>query len=237
LPEDAIAPDGIRSRGQSHEPAGYDRPVSGRGYLEIVDQCESWLERHGDSHLGVGWPDKDDADRRYEVMTDLVRGEARDTTVSLLDFGCGTAQLWQYIQDQDITQIAYSGLDVSPQFLDVAGRKFPTRTFYCLDMLEDGGASLPTFDYIVMNGVFTMKCGLSFDEMLAYFERLLGLVWSKAGRGIAFNVMSKHVDWERDDLFHLPLDTIATIVIRELTRKFVIRNDYGLYENTIYVYR
>jgi len=88
-----------------------------------------------------------------------------------------------------------------------------------------------------MNGVFTMKCGLSFDEMLAYFERLLGLVWSKAGRGIAFNVMSKHVDWERDDLFHLPLDTIATIVIRELTRKFVIRNDYGLYENTIYVYR
>ena len=27
--------------------------------------------------------------------------------------------------------------------------------------------------------------------------------------GIAFNVMTKHVDWERDDLFHLPFDQLA----------------------------
>jgi len=211
--------------------------VTGPPYLKIVAQCESWLERHGDSHLGVGWPDKDDADRRYRVMMDLVRNEPHRPDVSLLDFGCGTAQLWQYVRDHAIPGIAYSGLDVSPRFLDVARRKFPACTFYCLDILEDGGESIPTFDYIVMNGVFTMKCDLSFDEMIAYFERLIRVVWAKARRGIAFNVMSKHVDWERDDLFHLPLDTLATTVIRELTRNFVIRNDYGLYENTIYVYR
>jgi hypothetical protein len=73
--------------------------------------------------------------------------------------------------------------------------------------------------------------------MLDYFERTLSATFAKAERGIAFNVMSKHVDWERTDLFHLPFDTLARILIRALTRNFVIRNDYGLYEYTTYVYR
>jgi hypothetical protein len=30
---------------------------------------------------------------------------------------------------------------------------------------------------------------------------------------------------------------LARILIRSLTRNFVIRNDYGLYEYTTYVYR
>jgi len=55
--------------------------------------------------------------------------------------------------------------------------------------------------------------------------------------GVAFNVMSKHVDWERDDLFHLPFDTLARYLIASLTRNFVIRSDYGLYEYTTYIYR
>lgn len=208
-----------------------------RAYLEIVTRCEAYLEEHGDNHLGVGWPDKDDADRRYRVMTELMRGGRAQGAVSLLDFGCGAGQLCQYLQDHSMGDVEYSGLDLSPTFLDLARSKFPDLTFYGVDVLEDDGASIPQFDYVVMNGIFTQKCGVSFEDMLAYFERLLVVIWAKAERGIAFNVMSKHVDWERDDLFHLPLDTIAATVIRRLTRNFVIRNDYGLYENTVYVYR
>jgi hypothetical protein len=48
--------------------------------------------------------------------------------------------------------------------------------------------------------------------------------------------MSKHVDWEREDLFHLPFDTLAAFLKQELSGNFVIRNDYGLYEYTTYVY-
>jgi len=73
--------------------------------------------------------------------------------------------------------------------------------------------------------------------MLSYFKLMLSAAFAKAERGIAFNVMSKHVDWEREDLFHLPFDTLARILIRALTRNFIIRNDYGLYEYTTYVYR
>jgi hypothetical protein len=57
------------------------------------------------------------------------------------------------------------------------------------------------------------------------------------GKGLAFNVMSKHVDWERDDLFHLPLDVLADFLTKNLTRNYIIRNDYGRYAYTVYVYR
>jgi hypothetical protein len=54
---------------------------------------------------------------------------------------------------------------------------------------------------------------------------------------MAFNVMSKHVDWERDDLFHLPFDELGRWLVSSISRNFVIRADYGLYEYTTYVYR
>jgi hypothetical protein len=72
--------------------------------------------------------------------------------------------------------------------------------------------------------------------MFSYFQQLLRRVFEHATIGIAFNVMSKHVDWERDDLFHLPFDTLAEFLTKEVTRNFVLRNDYGLYEYTTYVY-
>jgi hypothetical protein len=73
--------------------------------------------------------------------------------------------------------------------------------------------------------------------MLAYFRQLLQRVYPLAGRGLAFNVMSKHVDWERDDLFHLPFDQVAAFLRAEISRNYVFRADYGLYEYTTYVYR
>jgi hypothetical protein len=49
--------------------------------------------------------------------------------------------------------------------------------------------------------------------------------------------MSKLVDWERDDLFHRPFDTMASFVWKNLSRHFVIRHDYPAYEYITYVYR
>jgi hypothetical protein len=109
-------------------------------------------------------------------------------------------------------------------------------TYYDIDVLEDD-RDLPAFDYIVMNGLFTAKVDLSFEAMLSYFQQLVRRVFAKTRKGIAFNAMSKQVDWERDDLFHLPLDVLASFLAREVSRHFVIRHDYGLYEYTTYVYR
>ena len=70
-----------------------------------------------------------------------------------------------------------------------------------------------------------------------YTKAVLLKVFALARVGIAFNVMSKQVEWERDDLFHLPFDVLADFLTSELSRNFIFRHDYGLFEYTTYVYR
>jgi SAM-dependent methyltransferase len=204
-------------------------------YLSIVRHYESCLEQHGDTHRGVDWPDEADAQTRYRVMLEVIKATST-TKVSLLDFGCGASHLYEYILRYRLDHIEYSGLDLSPAFINLSQRKFPSISYYNLDILDES-ASLPDFDYIVMNGVFTEKLELTFEEMLTYFKDVVTRVFNKAKIAIAFNVMSPHVDWERLDLFHLPLDLLAAFLVKGLSRDFVIRNDYGLYEYTTYIYR
>lgn len=203
-------------------------------YQSIISHYEACLERHGDTHLGVDWPVKEDVIKRYRVMLDLIR--ENDTKISLLDFGCGAAHLFDYISDKEMRNISYSGLDISEKFIGLCKNKYPNIPFYCLDILAPN-SRIPNVDYIIMNGVFTEKQSLSHEEMFTYFKSMLKKVFLHAKKGVAFNVMSKQVEWERDDLFHLPLDQMATFVTKQLGRHFVVRNDYGLYEYTVYLYR
>ena len=170
-------------------------------------------------------------------MVDIIRvNNDSNNKVSLLDFGCGTAHLFDFLDRKNYQNISYTGLDISQKFIDTAKEKYPNNTFYCIDIF-DSDENIPNFDYIVMNGIFTEKRELSFDEMWDYFTKLVSVIYNKTEKGFAFNVMSKTVEWERDDLFHLSLDTLSDFLSKNLTRNFIIRNDYGLFEYTVYVFK
>lgn len=209
--------------------------MSEPAYMQIVRHYEACLERHGDNHLGVDWPDAADAEKRYRVMLDVVR-EPRPKPVSLLDFGCGLSHLLDYIRRHSVHGIEYHGLDASARFVQESRKKYPAVSYYELDILTND-RTLPYFDYIVMNGVFTEKQSLPYSQMFDFLDAAVSVVFAHARKGVAFNLMSKHVDWERDDLFHVPFDEAAGMIRSRLSRNFVFRNDYGLYEYTAYVYR
>jgi SAM-dependent methyltransferase len=208
--------------------------VKKQPFRPIIEFCEKLLNEHGDSPSGMGWKPSD-ADVRYGVMLDLVRGGAGSST--LLDFGCGTAHLLDYMQRKGTQNIDYQGLDVSRQAIELCRRKFPEHEFLCLDVLAPDAPELPDFDYIVMNGILTYKGRLSQDEMFEYGKTLLRKLFPHARIGLAFNFMSKQVDWEREDLMHMPVDPLLDFLSREISRHVVVRHDYGLYEYTVYVYR
>jgi SAM-dependent methyltransferase len=203
-------------------------------YRELVSHYESCLRAHGDNHRGVDWPNAADARTRYRIMLDVIRPSGR-SSVRFLDLGCGASHLYEFLHEIQRTDIEYTGIDLSPEFIGLSRRKFPDLPYYCLDIL-DPAIEVPTFDYVAMNGVFTEKRSLSFDEMWEFVQAMLARAFEIASVGIAFNVMSKHVDWEREDLFHLPFDLLAQFLTEHLGRQFVIRSDYGLYEYTAYVY-
>jgi len=200
-------------------------------YASIVAAWEACLERHGDSGPGVGWL-RNDADLRYQVMLELLRSV---TDVTLLDFGCGASHFYEFLRRHRLDGIRYSGLDVSPTFLQLSRQKFPDITFYDVDLLDDD-AAIPVFDYVVMNGIFTYRGRLSEDAMFDYMCRLLRRVASRTRIGLAFNAMSTQVDSQRADLFHLSLDRALGFLSTEISRHVVVRHDYSLYEFTAYAY-
>jgi SAM-dependent methyltransferase len=201
---------------------------------QLVREMEGNLERHGDTFQGVGWTkSQENTDRRYQVMLDLVpQGEE----CSLLDIGCGAAHFYDFLLSQQASNIRYSGLDLSPAYLQLCRSNHPGITFYHRDILESE-VDIPVHDYVLMNGVFNYKSEHSFEDMWAYTRKMIRRANRLAGKGLAFNFVSKYVDWERDDLFHVPFDLIAAFLDEEVSRQFTIRHDYGLYEYTVYVFK
>lgn len=202
-------------------------------YQALVRHYEGCLARFGDTHRGVDWPDHAGAQTRYAVMLDLLGTRRHD--ISLLDVGCGTGHLLEHIRRCGYG-VDYTGLDISMQFVDVCRRKFPDRPFLCHDLLGDE-TPVPVFDFVVMNGLFTERVGMTEGQMWEFFARLVQRAYAHCRIGIAYNVMSKHVDWEREDLFHVSFDRMAEFVGRHLSRHYRFRADYGLYEYTTYVFR
>src|SRR5205085_12075914 len=123
--------------------------VTEKNYLSIVAHYEDCLARHGDTHLGVDWPNREDALKRYRVMLQIMRPIAPAQKVTLPDFGCGASHLYEYILSCGLTQVEYAGLDLSEQFAQLAQSTFPANSQSSLDVL-DAHAHPPKFDTSVM---------------------------------------------------------------------------------------
>ena len=195
----------------------------------LVDHYDRRLIECGDTAQGAFWPNEADRLTRFDVMLDVIQGDAGRRVV-LCDLGCGTGELLAHIRNRGLNAIDYIGADRSRIALAHARAKFPGEKFIALDV-NAPGANLDEIacDYLVADGVFTAKFDLSHDEMQKFLTSTIERVWPKVRRGIAFNVMSKVVDWERDDLFHLPMDDAARLLHRLAGRRVRFRADYGLY--------
>lgn len=196
---------------------------------QLKQHYESCFLDFGDTAKGADWPSEVCARQRYQVMSDLFGNENR--SVSVLDYGCGTARFLDYLKTQAPLEIDYTGVDISEIILKTAKKKHPAIHFCTPDKLEGH------FDYTICNGLFTEKLNLSHKSFFNFTQQMLISLFSLSTKGLAFNVMSKNVQWERTDLFHPSLDEMTWFLSENLSRHIRVRQDYGLFECTFYVYK
>ncbi len=205
-------------------------------YLSISKYYNKAFNEYGATPKGLAWDNLENLLTRYKVMYDLIREKEQShiTNSTILDFGCGYGGFYNYINTFNDIQPIYSGLDINSNVIEHAKKENPEVNFFKADLRID---NINIYDYIICNGTFTVKNNLSQDDMWNYMTSILIKLWDKTNEGIAFNVMSKIVDWEREDLFHVSMDILGQWLVNNLSRNFIIRNDYGLYEYTVYVYK
>jgi SAM-dependent methyltransferase len=207
-------------------------------WLPLQRHYERCLALAGATPLGVDWPNGLDLAERFNVQLQILSAvPAGATPPTLLDLGCGPGLLLDYLAATGrANAVEYHGIDISPAMVALGRRRWPEKEFQARDIVAD---PLPpeSVDVVIMNGVLTERQDIPRDRMVLMAETLLRAAFRAARYGVAFNAMSRHVDWERDDLFHWGFDEAAAFLKRDLTRHMAFRADYGLYEFTAFAWR
>ena len=173
-------------------------------YKEIINHYEKCFKKFGDTARGVDWTKEEQVDIRYQVMLEITNFYEKsyniDKNISILDFGCGLSQFYEYINKNDLNHVEYTGLEISKIFFEESKKKYPKNLYIFGDILKNGNLLNKTYDYIILNGVFTEKRDLSYDYMFNYLEKMIvsifksleGYLEHKTPQNITLNIHKIH---------------------------------------------
>lgn len=144
----------------------------------------------------VQWADNENQRTRFEVLLNVADLSGK----SVLDVGCGVGGLYRMLLEKKIPA-NYTGIDVVPDYIDLARIKFPQGHFECKDIFDTDETS----DYVLSSGALTFKVA----DNDAYYMEMIRKMWSIAKKGLAFNML--------DRAMHVNDNTYASYDPKEIT--------------------
>jgi SAM-dependent methyltransferase len=192
----------------------------------IVNRYRERLEAHGAGPQALATGNAERRAIRFGVLADL--GDLKGCTI--LDIGCGLADFYAYLREQGVN-VHYTGYDITPEFVAESARRYPEATFEVRDVQTDG---IPReFDYVVSSQTFNNR--LAHDDNRLVMQEVLRLAYRAALRGVAFDMITDHVDFREDRLFYYSPEEMFRFA-KSLTKRVQLRHDYPLYEFALYLY-
>jgi SAM-dependent methyltransferase len=200
----------------------------------LYDYYAKCFAEHGASPRGVDWHNWQSLALHYDKMLAVIEPELAARQASLLDVGCGFGGLLDHAKSKGIA-LDYTGIDIVPAMIEHGRKRHADAKFANASIFDfDPGRA---FDYVICNGVLTEKLDVSIKAFDEFARRMIRRMFEMCGRGIAFNLMTTHVNFTAANLFYKnPLETIA-FCTAELSSKFRIDHAYPHYDYTVYVFR
>jgi hypothetical protein len=182
---------------------------------------EQTYKQHGKTVQALGWGSKESQELRFNALREI--GILQED--SILDVGCGFADLYMYL---GVSQIYY-GVEENEEFANIARAAVGTnRVFSNLDECAD-----LTFDWVVASGIFCFDS----TDWTDYVETTLKKMFALCKRGVAINFLSGIADLpQKPEMRTALFDDLVKRAVLPLTHKFVIRHDYKPNDFTIYLY-
>lgn len=183
----------------------------------LVDHYRGLLEAHGDDARAVQYSDTASQQARFARLATVGR-----PLTSVLDVGCGLGHLCDYLRAHGWTG-RYVGVDIVPGFVDRAQARLAADPQASVQLADAAGGPLPEgCDYVLLSGVFNNIM----DDNAAFLDRTLRAMWAAAGRGIAFNAMSSHVDYRDAGLYYTDPGAVLAFCKTALGGHPVLYHDY-----------
>lgn len=199
----------------------------------IVANYEKLLQENGISPRAVQWADAASQVARFEILAGIDPDMA-----SVLDVGCGLADFCHFLRARG-NAARYHGVDIVPDFVAHAQAALADDPAAEVS-LGAADADLPGgYDYAILSGVFNNRMEDNWGFMTATLRRMFEV----AERGIAFNAMSTHVDFQDPELYYVDPMQVFAFCKTDLGGHPVLRHDYVTrpggfpFEFAMYVYK
>jgi SAM-dependent methyltransferase len=192
-----------------------------------VERYSQRFQQYGYHPLTLGWGNGGRQHIRFRALMEA----ATELRGSVLDVGCGFADLYGYLQSIG-WQGRYVGIDLVPVLLDEARQRYPGVEVSCQDLL--GATNLGSFDYVVASGIFNAK--LHHESNAEHIAAMLRRMFELAQVAVAADFLSTLVDFQAPDAFHSDTAEVLKVCLG-LSRRSVLRHDYLPFEFCVYVYR
>jgi dTDP-4-amino-4,6-dideoxygalactose transaminase len=175
---------------------------------------EEPFRRQGATAAGEAADGEAARQRRFALLTQSLRAAPPLPPPVVCELGCGTGELLVWLREQGRDDIRYIGSDASPPALATARARFPHEPWVELDPLHASEEALDALscDFLIVNDLFTDRCGRDDDAMWALMAGVLQRMWPRARRGIAFNVLHGSAGPARDDRFLPSMDGTARLL-------------------------
>jgi SAM-dependent methyltransferase len=199
---------------------------------EFADSLESDASYLLTDPRVVGWLSTAEQELLFSALLLFYRPE----THSMLDVGCGRADLYGYLKDlYQLDDVIYTGMDMNPNIISVATQKFPTVNVIAGDILND--SSEDRYDWVVGSGLFNL---IDHPDMMVYTKEVIDKMVSKANIGISFNLLTglpeDLSDTDKEQLFvHDPSIWLDYLI--NTYNKVICRHDYLSGDVTFYIFK
>ncbi|MBO1926759.1 class I SAM-dependent methyltransferase [Thiomicrorhabdus sp. 6S2-11] len=201
----------------------------------IARRHEDSIQRHGYKPQALFWSSKAIQDIRFQTLLDGIPKQLKSIDgFSLLDVGCGFADLLDYLQQQRLNT-DYVGVDLAPAMVTAAKSLHPKSVFHCGDLFDMDFAD-ESFDFVVLSGALNevVEC----EQQGAYAKAVIEKMYALCRVGVAFNLLDSRDLWtaSRPDLQSFAPQEMVSFC-QTFASKVEWRDDYLDNDFTVYLYK
>lgn len=184
---------------------------------QVVAHYKSLFDRHGYSSSAVEFRDQSSHLARFQLLTEISHDLG-----SVLDVGAGLAHFYTYLRAHGF-QGRYLGLEFVEQFVESANRLMADDQNAEVRHFDVSSAELPAgFEYGFVSGVFNLARENAEEFMYSTLKKL----WRACEKGMAFNILSTHVEYFDSHLFYVDPEKMFRFLKCELRCHIVMFHDY-----------
>lgn len=178
-----------------------------------------------ESNEALGWKNRENQTIRFKNILDI--GDLNGKTV--LDVGCGTGDLFDYMNQQSIN-CNYTGIDQVKEFVELAGEKYKAHSNASFLLGDFWSVDVNRYDYVLASGALSYR---NSDPEFIY--KMIFRLYSLSEIAFGFNLMES-VELKDGGLVAYEKSRILAYC-QKICPNVIIKDDYLKNDFTIMMYK